>query len=54
MRPKAEELAREIDLCLRYYVVTFRAAQPETLVAAGRQAIQEKLLEVLARHWGSA
>jgi type IV pilus assembly protein PilM len=47
MRPKVEELAREIDMCLRYYVVTFRAARPESLLAVGRQASHGQLLEML-------
>ena len=52
MRPKVEELAREIDMCLRYYVVTFRAARPEGLVAVGRQASQVRMLEMLASALG--
>jgi type IV pilus assembly protein PilM len=52
MRPKVEELAREIDMCLRYYVVTFRAARPESLVAVGRQASQGQLLEMLGTSLG--
>jgi type IV pilus assembly protein PilM len=52
LRPKVEELAREIDMCLRYYVVTFRAARPETLVAVGRQAVNARLLELLSNSLG--
>ncbi len=33
-----EELARELDMCLRYYVVTFRGARPDALALVGRQA----------------
>jgi type IV pilus assembly protein PilM len=52
LRPKVEELAREIDMCLRYYVVTFRAARPETLIAVGRQAVNARLLELLSNALG--
>jgi type IV pilus assembly protein PilM len=52
MRPKVDELAREIDMCLRYYVVTFRAARPEALVAVGRQAAHGRLLEMLGTALG--
>ena len=54
LRPKAEELAREIDMCLRYYVVTFRAARPESLLVVGRQATHGRLLDMLAGALGLA
>lgn len=38
MRGPLEELARELDMCMRYYVVTFRGARPETVWITGRQA----------------
>ncbi len=48
MRAPLEELARELDMCMRYYVVTFRGARPETLVLTGRQSSCPQVHEVLA------
>ena len=45
----AEELAREISLCLRYYTVTFRGKRIERAVFAGGEAYEEILLNVLRR-----
>ena len=45
----AEELAREISLCLRYYTVTFRGKRIERAVFAGGEAYEEVLLNVLRR-----
>ncbi len=48
MRAPLEELARELDMCMRYYVVTFRGARPETLLLAGRQASCSHTRDILA------
>ena len=45
----AEELAREISLCSRYYTVTFRGKRIEQAFFAGGQAYEEILLDVLRR-----
>ncbi len=45
----AEELAREISLCLRYYTVTFRGRRIERAVFSGGEAYEEILLNVLRR-----
>ncbi len=45
----AEELAREISLCLRYYTVTFRGKRVERAVFAGGGAYEDILLGVLRR-----
>ncbi len=45
----AEELAREISLCFRYYTVTFRGRRVERAVFAGGEAYEKILLNVL-RH----
>jgi len=47
MRAPLEELARELDMCMRYYVVTFRGARPESIVATGRQAGCAQVRETL-------
>jgi len=45
----AEELTREISLCLRYYTVTFRGKRVERAVFAGGGAYEDILLGVLRR-----
>jgi type IV pilus assembly protein PilM len=46
----AEELAREISLCFRYYTVTFRGKRVEQAFFAGGEAYENILLNVLGRH----
>jgi type IV pilus assembly protein PilM len=46
----AEELAKEISLCLRYYTVTFRGKLVERAVFSGGEAYEGILLNVLRRH----
>jgi len=45
----AEELAREISLCFRYYTVTFRGRRVERAVLAGGEAYENILLNLLRR-----
>jgi type IV pilus assembly protein PilM len=45
----AEDLAREISLCLRYYSVTFRGARVERAIFAGGGAYEDILINVLKR-----
>lgn len=45
----AEELAREISLCFRYYTVTFRGRRVERAIFAGGEAYEKILLNVLRR-----
>jgi type IV pilus assembly protein PilM len=45
----AEELAREISLCFRYYTVTFRGKRVERAIIAGGGAYEKILLTVLKR-----
>ncbi len=45
----AEELAREISLCFRYYTVTFRGKRVERAVFAGGEAYESILMNVLKR-----
>jgi len=45
----AEELAREISLCFRYYTVTFRGKRVERAIFAGGEAYENILLNVLRR-----
>ena len=45
----AEDLVREISLCLRYYTVTFRGKRVERAVFAGGGAYEDILLNILKR-----
>ncbi len=45
----AEELAREISLCFRYYTVTFRGKRVERAVLGGGAAYEDILVDVLRR-----
>lgn len=45
----AEDLAREISLCFRYYTVTFRGKRVERAVFAGGEAYESILLNILKR-----
>jgi type IV pilus assembly protein PilM len=45
----AEELTREISLCLRYYTVTFRGKRVERAVFTGGGAYEYILLDILRR-----
>lgn len=45
----AEELAREISLCFRYYTVTFRGKPTEQAIVAGGEAYESILLDVLRK-----
>lgn len=45
----AQQLAREISLCLKYYTVTFRGKRIEKAVLAGGGAYENILLNVLKR-----
>jgi len=49
MRTVAEELAREISLCFRYYTVTFRGKRVERAVFSGGEAHERISLNVLRR-----
>jgi type IV pilus assembly protein PilM len=46
-RPLAEDLGREIGLCLRYYSVAFRGQRPARLKLLGGEASNGQLLEIL-------
>lgn len=45
----SEELAKEIAMCLRYYVVTFRGKSVESVVLSGGEAYESILHNVLKR-----
>jgi len=45
----AQELAKEISLCFRYYTVTFRGKRVERAIFSGGEAYEKILLNVLKR-----
>ena len=52
IRPSLEELARELDMCMRYFVVTFRSSRPELIALTGRQSNCPRILETLSNILG--
>ncbi len=46
----AEQLAKELSLCLRYHTVTFRGKRVERALVAGGGAQEKVLLDILQRH----
>ena len=38
MRPTLEDMARELDMCMRYFVITFRGSRPDLLSVTGRES----------------
>ncbi len=48
VRPLLNELAHEITLCVRYFLVTFRGAKPEGILLAGGDATEPRLAEIIA------
>ena len=52
IRPKLEDLCREIALCLRYYSVTFRGSRPDRITLVGGEANDSCLVEMLKQRLG--
>jgi type IV pilus assembly protein PilM len=52
IRPSLEELARELDMCMRYFVVTFRSSRPDLIALTGRQSSCPRILETLSNILG--
>lgn len=47
VRPSAERMCREIQLCLRYFAVTFRGQRPESITFVGGDAHEPMLMAIL-------
>ncbi len=47
IRPSLERLSRDVQLCLRYFAVTFRGQKPASLTLVGGEASEPMLTEVL-------
>ncbi len=52
VRTPLEELSRELDMCMRYFVVTFRGARPDLITITGRQACCPRIIENLSHTLG--
>ncbi len=52
VRPLLGELAHEVTLCLRYYLVTFRGDKPECALVVGGEADEPRLAEVIGEATG--
>jgi type IV pilus assembly protein PilM len=52
-RPAVEDLARELDMCLRYYVVTFRGKRPEHAYLVGGHAASVRISEAIGQTIGA-
>ena len=48
VRAVAEQLGKEIGLCLRYYAVTFRGQRPDTITCVGGEALDTHFLVELS------
>lgn len=48
IRLSLEELARELDMCLRYFVVSFRGTRPEQLIISGTVAADALIQDFLS------
>jgi len=47
LRPSIERLAREVQLCLRYFAVTFRGQRPASITFVGGEAHEPQLAKVM-------
>lgn len=52
IRPLLGELAHEVTLCMRYWMVTFRGERPEAVVLAGGEAEEPQLASVIQEATG--
>jgi type IV pilus assembly protein PilM len=47
VRPLIERISREVQLCLRYFAVTFRGQQPQSLTLVGGEAHAPTLIRII-------
>ncbi len=47
VRPTADQIAKDVQLCLRYYAVTFRGQRAESVTLVGGEAHEPALLKAL-------
>lgn len=53
VRPAIERLSRDVQLCLRYFAVTFRGRKPESLTLVGGEAHEPSLTKTLSEAIGA-
>jgi type IV pilus assembly protein PilM len=47
VRPLVERISREVQLCLRYFAVTFRGHRPSSLTLVGGEAHEPSLIRII-------
>ncbi len=47
VRPLLNEIAHEITLCVRYFLVTFRGAKPDSILLSGGDATEPRLADIV-------
>jgi type IV pilus assembly protein PilM len=47
VRPLVERVSRDVQLCLRYFAVTFRGQRPESLTLVGGEAHEPSLIKII-------
>lgn len=52
IRPLAEDLAREVSLCLRYHAVTFRGSKPDGVTLVGGESYDPNVVRLLQESLG--
>jgi type IV pilus assembly protein PilM len=52
VRTPLEELGRELDMCMRYFAVTFRGTRPDVIHLVGRQADLPRVGSILSASLG--
>lgn len=52
VRTPLEELGRELDMCMRYFAVTFRGSRPDTIQLVGQQADMGRVGAILSAALG--
>jgi len=48
VRPAIERLSRDVQLCMRYFAVTFRGRRPDSLTLVGGEAHEPSMTKILA------
>lgn len=51
LRPKLEQLTKDIQLCLRYYAVTFRGQRPDSLTFVGGESLEPSLIKTVSEEF---
>ena len=52
VRPAVERLNRDVQMCMRYFAVTFRGLRPESMTLVGGEAHEPSLKRILSADAG--